>query len=263
MCLNNRLQIALEKTLEQLAQEKGETAVSAIRSIILTNLDQGRVGDWLGDSNDQNRTLQDYVYLVAETHSQYKDYLYRLQVEKSEEVWQNLFHQLQQWAYNYLLGKGFYRNPSTSQLAVTYATEAAITLLTVRFPYDRNFVPWAHVLLLNVCRREIRQATKASRIPDEKQSVLDNELAHLPDSLSAPRTQELHYALLDAIEKLPQESWQQVLLLRYFHNLTPAEIAEEMDKTASAVYNLHFKAMAALREIWNPIGYKYEQTVQS
>lgn len=252
----NNLQTTLEEALQQVAEERGEKIVLTIRPIIMSNLAQCRINSWLG--TNENRTPRDYILLVVKMHKQYGNYIYQLQVEKSEPVWQDLYTQLQKWAYNYLLGKGFYRDQATFQLASTYATEAAMALLTARFPYDRNFMAWVHVLLLNICRREIRQATKASRIPDEKWITLDDELAHLHNPLSVQDSQELRQALLDAIQRLPQETWQQVLLLRYFHNLTPAEIAEEMDKTASAVYNLHFKAIDALREIWDPIGYKYE-----
>lgn len=255
---NSELQIELEKALQRLAKKWGKTVTTAIHPILLDNLERGRISKWLGTS--KNRTVQDYVERVATFHARYQDYFYQIQVEKSEEVWQDLYCRLQEWAYNYLLGKGFYRNQSTSQLAATYATEAAIVLLTARFSYDTEFDPWAHVLLLHVCRRQIRQTRKASHVPDEKKTGLEDELAHLhnPSSLHNGHTWELRHALLDAIERLPQETWQQVLLLRYFHNLTPAEIAEEMGKTASAVYNLHFKAMAALREIWDQKGDKDE-----
>ena len=248
---NNDLQIELEKTLQQLVREgKEETAVAAIRPIILTNLEQKRICHWLG--TDNNRTLKDYVHLVLETYARYSHYIYRLQVEKAETVWGDLYLQLQQWAYNYLSKKGFYHSQATVQLAADYATEAAITLLTARFPYDRNFIPWSRVLLLNICKREMRQAKKAGRLPDEKQIALDDELIYLHNALFSidNRPQELRRALLDAIEQLPQESWRQTLLLRYFDNLTPAEIACEMGKTPAAVYNLHFKAITALREIW-------------
>ena len=247
---NDKLQAKLEKALGQLEEEEGKTAVTPIRPIILANLEQKRVENWLG--TDNNRTPQAYVRLVLEMYARYHHYIRQIQVEKSDDVWRDLYAQLQQWAYNYLLRKNFRRDQATAQLASDYATEAAITLLTARFPYDRNFIPWSRVLLLNICKREIRQARKASRLPDEKQIALDDELIYLHNALFSidNREQELRRALLDTIEQLPQESWRQTLLLRYFDNLTPAEIACEMGKTPAAVYNLHFKAIMALREIW-------------
>ncbi|MCA9948978.1 MAG: sigma-70 family RNA polymerase sigma factor [Anaerolineales bacterium] len=259
MCKNDVLQFELEQAFQAVAQEQGETAVPAIRSIILTNLDQGRIETWLG--TDARRTAPAYVRLVAQKYTQYKGYLYQIQVEKTLEVWEALYATLQKWAYNYLLRKSFYRNPATSQLATTYATEAAMVLLAARFPYDRNFEPWAHVLLINICRREMRRSNKASQIPDEKLVELNDELFRTsnPSAFRNQGSQELRYALVDAIESLSQETWQQVLLLRYFHNLSPADIAEMTGKTPSAIYNLHFKAMAALREVWHEKGYNYDR----
>ena len=242
--VDGELQILIEDALQQLTKQEDETLVPMLRPIIMTNLEKNRVRYWLG--NNENRSPQDYVYLVAENYARYKDYLYQLQNEKSDIVWQDLFTVLQKWAYHYLLRKNFYPNQSTVSLASVCATEAAIVLLTARFPYDGDFMPWAHVVLLNICRRQLRQRQKSGFVPDENQIVLEDELAvqaHSP-------TDELRLALLEAIETLPQESWRQVLLLRYFDNLTPSEIALEMGKTASAIYNLHFKAMAALRKIW-------------
>ena len=73
---------------------------------------------------------------------------------------------------------------------------------------------------------------------------------HVQFSFEGRYDQEVSSIFVDAVEKLPQESWRQVLTLRFFYNLSPAEIAEALDKTPSAVYNLQFKALNALREIW-------------
>lgn len=261
MKTENKLRQELEDAIQQLEQKSGGGDPKKIHSIILINLEQGRVENWLGTG--ENRAPQDYVHLVAGIHEQYSDYINKIQIERSENVWPYIYTQLQQWAYNYLLGKGFYRNQSTYQLAGTYATEAAIALLKTRFPYDRNFEPWAHVILLNVCKRQIRYTSKKSHIPDEKKVSLNDNLIKLHNQSPIQDTHEIRLSLLDAIENLSEDTWQQVLLLRYFHNLTPAEIAEELGKTPSAVYNLHFKALTALRKIWSPKGHIHnEKTVE-
>ncbi|HRQ41823.1 MAG TPA: sigma-70 family RNA polymerase sigma factor [Chloroflexota bacterium] len=243
---NKTLKAEFELVFQQLVEGKNKKTAVAVQQIILTNLEQLRVERWLGE--DKTRSPGVYVHLVTETYEQYQPYIHRLQIERSEIVWAVLFKQLQHWAYSYLLCKGFHSEQTTFQLAVTLATEAAITLLTARFPYDVPFDPWAHVLLLHVCRRHIRQAKRQSVIPDGNLLALHEELVHDSLSLDTLHLQEARHDLLDAIAKLP-DSWQQVILLQYFDNLSPAEIAGVTGKTPSAVYNLHFKAISRLREI--------------
>ena len=55
--------------------------------------------------------------------------------------------------------------------------------------------------------------------------------------------------LLDAIAQLPSEAQRQVILLSFFYDWESAQIAEALDKTPQAVYNLKHRALRKLREI--------------
>ncbi len=244
---NRTLKVEFDVAFQQLVEQKNKITAVAVQQTVMANLEQRRVERWLGE--DKTRSPSAYVHLVIETYEQYQPYIHQIQVERSEIVWEALFKKLQHWAYSYLICIGFRSEHATFQLAVTLATETAITLLTARFPYDVPFDPWAHVLLLHVCRRHIREAKKQSAIPDENLLALHEELVHDALSLDTLHLQEVRLDLLDAIAELPTESWRQVILLQYFENLSPAEIASVMGKSPSAVYNLHFKAISRLREI--------------
>lgn len=246
----------LEKGIQLLAQERGDLYAKRLSSILFTNDEKKRIEKWLDRQSEL--TIEDYVMVVAEKYDRYGAYLERLQIEKSEPDWEDLYQQLRKWAYNFFIKHGLPHGDTASDLADGCAVEAAMKILTAWFPFDVDFDPWVHVLLLNVCRHEVRNYARQSQIPETEQVELHDELnqSDMRFSLDGRFDQEMRYTVLSVIEQIPTESWQLVLILRYFDNLSPAEIAEELNKTPSAVYNLQFKAINAFREIWIQKGYR-------
>lgn len=251
------LEVVIAEALQTLAKENEALAV-AIEPIIYTNCKRERIGKWLGKNS--KRTVLAYVRQVAELYEDHHHYLYQIQVEKSDDVWHPLFKQLQRWAYNFLLGKSFRPGRRTFELAIGYATDAAATLVDSYFPYDVSFDAWACVLLQNICRRNMRESRRQKRIPDENLLPLDERLTNMlaASDHDAHLRQELRLELLDAIRRLHNETSQRVILWRYFNNLSPAEIAEELKKSPAAVYSIHFRAVAELRKILQEKGHKDE-----
>ena len=159
-----------------------------------------------------------------------------------------------------MLNKNFRLGQQTFEQAINYATEASISLITAYFPFDVNFDSWAHMLLINVCRRQIRDTMrKKSHVPAVNLVPIDDLIeTFIVPSDNPIHHQELREELLDAIDNLPNELWQQVILLRHFAEMSPKEVAEEMNRSLSAVYSLHFRAIKELRKIFWEKGYKSE-----
>ena len=241
----------LEKGIQLLIQERGESYANHLSSILFTNFEKKRIDKWI--DRQAKLSVEDYVQVVAKKYDEIGSYVSRIQIEKSEEEWTDLYLKLRKWAFNFFIKHGLPYGDSTSELADGCAADAAMKILTAWFPFDVDFDPWAHLLLLNVCRHEVRSYSRQSQVPDSAKVDLNDELDKTDVSFSPDgrNDYDMRHTLIDAINQISTESWRQVLMLRYYHGLTQAEIAEELNKTPSAVYNLLFKANKALRKVWN------------
>ena len=68
------------------------------------------------------------------------------------------------------------------------------------------------------------------------------------DSLFAGQTSELQYAVADALDTLPYPRYRQLLEGLYRRHLSPQLMAEEMEVSLPNLYNLHRRALAALKK---------------
>lgn len=237
------IKIEIEKTLQFLGTESKSQITASIRTVLFTNLDRGRVENFIG--HDIIR-IGEYVRRVIENHARLNPYLQAVQKERTDAVWQPLFDQLQLWAYNFLLRKNFMPGDSTRAIAGECATEAALRILDAHFPYDTEFEPWAYTIVSMSCLRFFRDGTKKSVIPPQNLVELDEEL---PD-LDTTRLMEVadQSDLLDAMSELP-EARRQVIELHYFKGISLPEIAHILGKSAGAIHSLHFHALRDLRKI--------------
>jgi RNA polymerase sigma-70 factor (ECF subfamily) len=110
--------------------------------------------------------------------------------------------------------------------------------------YEQRGVPFS-AWILRVARNAALDHLRARRqIPFEEVRTSDER----HDDLQVER---LH-SLRDALHTLPEEQ-RQVLVLRHLAGLSPAEIANRMNKTESAIHGLHHRGRgavkAALREL--------------
>lgn len=238
----------LREALERLTAGIGQETASDIWPILQINFDRGRVSRW---QRETRRLLDDYILLVAANYKQNCGYLRKIQQERDEKAWADLFTDLKKWAYRHLLQKNFTANRETYELAQAYATETAIVLLDSHFPYDLAFTPWMVTLLQRTCNRHMRRAVAQKRNPDGGTVSLANANEFLQNlaATDVAKQQEAWLHIMDAIERLPNPLWQEVLLLRYVGGLSPAEIAKQINKSPSAIYSIQFRAIAELKKV--------------
>lgn len=236
-----------------LGKERGQYFADAVEKIVNENIRKGRAEKWM---NTSRQSLADYVLRVADFWEEYGEYLVQLQVDKLDVVWEPLYINLQKWAYRYFLRKSFVPGDETTELSRACAGEAATTLLAIPFPYDVAFDAWACRVLYNVCNHKIRETLKQSQIPTGHLVPFMESLFYPEQAGTSP--EDLRLDMLYAVDQLSVESWKQVIVYRYYYNMKPADIADELGKSPSAVYNLQFKALAALREILMEMGHIYE-----
>jgi RNA polymerase sigma factor (sigma-70 family) len=231
----------IDRILQSLEAEP--QTIASIRLILHTNLDRGRVEHFIGSDI---RRVGEYVRRVLEHYARLHSYIRSLQKERTDEVWQPLFKQLQTWAYNFLLRKGFVPGLSTRTIAEECATEAALRILDAHFPYDTEFDPWAHTTVTMTCFRFFRDGTKKSAVPPKNLVELDEQLPNLEDS--GFKNQDDRNALLQTMSGL-SEARRQVIQLHYLDDVPLPEIATLMGKSAGAIHSLHFNALQDLRKI--------------
>ena len=237
----------IENSLIVLSEQKGDEIAKRIRLILYTNLDRGRIQSFVeGDIN----LVRDYILRVADEYINLSPFINKLQNERTTVVWEPLYKKMVSWAFNFFIKKGFIANITTQEIATGCATEAALNILRAYFPYDTDLEPWACVIVQNTCRKYIRGATKKSIIPQQNIVDLDESLENLkdPSYQDQDHIKDLQSDLLEALAKL-SPARRKVLELIYFHELTPVEIANKMNKSVGAIYSLQFNALHDLRKI--------------
>ncbi len=104
--------------------------------------------------------------------------------------------------------------------------------------YEQREVPFT-AWILRVARNAALDQMRARRaIPTEEVRVADDG--------SAETRRERGHALRHALEQLPDEQ-REVLVLRHIVGLSPLEIADALDKTESSVHGLHHRGRRSLQ----------------
>ncbi len=237
----------LEIAFLSLRNQKSDEFISRVRPIIESNLDRGRILSFIEGNTD---LVQEYVIRVAGLFESLNPFINELQVQRTTRVWEPLFKQMQIWAFNFFLKKNFYKNISTQEIASECAVEAAINILSARFPYDTDFDPWAYVVVQYSCLKYMRNETKLSVIPTQKLVALDDALDHIsdPKHIEQAHQKENRDDLLQIISHLPKAR-RRVVELLYFEELAPNEVAKIMGKTVGAIYSIKFAALNDLQRI--------------
>lgn len=241
------IEMEIERALQQLSDQGRQDLAARIRPILYTNRDKGRIARYLDGTLTY---IQEYVFRVAENYESQNIYLEKIKIERSTEVWEPLFAEMQKWAYYHLKRKDFNGTLATQENATDCATEAAILLLKAHFPYDTDFKPWAHVIVQNACQKFIQNRFKKTQPIEDDQFNLEDLLEHLQDHRSPEdRLQrELGADLRNAMLGL-SEARQRVIEDMYFSGLTVGEISQKMGKSAGAIHSLHFNALIDLQKI--------------
>lgn len=106
-----------------------------------------------------------------------------------------------------------------------------------RFDVERPFFPWFYKLLKNLCLDHIRRRGRIREVPLEEGRVLADE----------HEDREMKEILWKGIESLPVEQ-KEVIILRYFQQLSYQEIAEITGKPVGTVMSSLFYAKKRLKD---------------
>ncbi|MEM7118962.1 MAG: hypothetical protein AAF614_41475 [Chloroflexota bacterium] len=127
--------LPLEEALQYLAEQRSVALADAIKPILYTNLKKGRLKTFI-DNPDNKNSVAAYVCRVADNYEANHAYVTAVQQERSADVWEPLYIQLQKWAYNYLKRCRFPAQATgyeRQEHALICAHEAAASLLTATF----------------------------------------------------------------------------------------------------------------------------------
>lgn len=136
----------------------------------------------------------------------------------------------------YYIALGFVRN---AQDAMDVSQESFIKAFRKikRFDPEKPFFPWFYKLLKNLCLDHIKRKSRTQEIPLDEARILKEER----------EDREMKEILWRGIEKLPFEQ-KEVILLRYFQQLSYQEIAEITARPIGTVMSSLFYAKKRLRE---------------
>lgn len=237
----------IENSLLTLASQEDAMFVMKARSILLTNLDRGRMQKFI---EDDIKNVQAYVQKVVSGYKEFCQPIKRLQEDHSPEVWTDLLKKMQLWAFNYLIRKGYRADSTTQEIAEECVNDAAIQLLNAYFPFDTHFDAWAHVIVLNTCRKYFRREQKLSNVQDSQLVDLETVENYLKVPAHSEREwlEHIRNILFVALAQL-SPARREVIELTYLEALPPNEIAEKMGKSIGAIYSLRFYALEDLRKI--------------
>jgi len=106
------------------------------------------------------------------------------------------------------------------------------------FNTQRPFFPWFYKLMKNLCLDHLKRRSRIQEIPLEETQVMNEER----------EDRELKETLWRGIERLPLEQ-REVIILRYFQQMSYQEIAEITEKPLGTVMSSLYYAKKKLREI--------------
>lgn len=239
---------SIETALQALEDQYGSDLIQRIRPIVLSTQGTRRFHSFTrGDVNKTQLHLQE----IIQNYNLWYPHLYAVQVERETEVWRNLYGNLIDTSYRFLIFKHFSANEDTHLLAEECAGRCASAILTGHFPYDVEFDAWVHKIVQNQCYKYMREQLRKSEIPNDKQVPLEEELVTGREESSIHlklEKEELMIAINQAISQL-SENKKEILKMRYYEELAPREIAKKTGKTLDAIYSLQFYAIQEIRKI--------------
>jgi len=118
------------------------------------------------------------------------------------------------------------------------------------FRGEASFATWVYAIALNVCRGRLRKRRARERLTQVLHSLLRIESA-APQPEQQVMANEVDAAVWQAIRSLDQPQ-REVIVLRYFHELRQAEIAQVLgvtDRTVRArLHAAHERLRAVLKD---------------
>ncbi len=178
--------------------------------------------------------LQKGRFMTAEDKALSEREIIILVKKGKKEAYQAIVERYMKRAYYIALG--FVRNP---QDALDISQEAFIKAFRriKSFDVERPFFPWFYKLMKNFCLDHLKRRSRIQEVPLEEGRVLKEE----------HEDREMKEVLWKGIESLPVEQ-REVIILRYFQQLSYQEISEVMEKPVGTVMSSLFYAKKKLKE---------------
>jgi len=107
-----------------------------------------------------------------------------------------------------------------------------------KFDLERPFFPWFYKILKNLCIDHFKKRRRLNEVPLEKVRILK----------TGHEDREMKDALWKGIEELPPEQ-KEVIILRYFRQLSYKEMADILDKPAGTIMSSLYYAKKRLKGI--------------
>jgi len=178
--------------------------------------------------------LQKDRFMMAEEKALSEREILLLVKKGKKEAYQAIVERYMKKAYYIALG--FVRNP---QDALDISQEAFIKAFRriKSFDIERPFFPWFYKLMKNFCLDHLKRRSRIQEVPLDEGRVLKEE----------HEDREMKEVLWRGIESLPVEQ-REVIILRYFQQLSYQEISEVMGKPVGTVMSSLFYAKKRLKE---------------
>ena len=107
-----------------------------------------------------------------------------------------------------------------------------------KFDAEKPFFPWFYKILKNLCIDYFKRRKRRSEVPLENVRILEVE----------DEDREMKKALWKGIEELPPEQ-KEIIILRYFRQLSYQEMAEVLDKPIGTIMSSLYYAKKRLKGI--------------
>jgi RNA polymerase sigma-70 factor (ECF subfamily) len=135
----------------------------------------------------------------------------------------------------YLMALGLVSEPQDA-LDVSQAAFIKAYRNINRFDVEKPFMPWFYRILHNLCLDHIRRSRRRREVPLSEALILADD----------PSKREIHIALRQAIDDLPPEH-REVVILHYFEGLSYKEMASTLGKPIGTVMSTLYHARQNLK----------------
>ncbi len=119
-----------------------------------------------------------------------------------------------------------------------------------RYDLARPFLPWLYRIIYNVCMDHLKRNTRDHRFTVQLTTAFEEAVLR-PDATPGPaelaERSELRRAISAALERLPVKQ-RSVIVLRYYDDLSEAEMAEVLQCRPGTIKSRLFYAHRALKE---------------
>jgi RNA polymerase sigma-70 factor, ECF subfamily len=120
--------------------------------------------------------------------------------------------------------------------------DAFISMLRAMKGYEEksSFRAWAYTITLNLCRNRLRKRKTIEKLKQTLSSIFQTQIQKIPSPEEMVIQNESDALLWKSLDNLG-EKHRIPLILRYFHDLSPLEIAEVLEISEGTVHSrLHY-----------------------